>query len=61
MFYLKSGTIDFRQILSVIEISKKVDRHFGGSEELLPYQNLFMDSIKTEFKALMEKSEPGGD
>ena len=61
MFYLKNGPIDFRQILSVIEMSKKVDQHFGCSQELLPYQNLFMDSIKTEFKALMEKSEPEGD
>ena len=61
MFYLKNGPIDFRQILSVIEMSKKVDQHFGFSQDLLPYQNLFMDSIKTEFKALMEKSEPEGD
>ena len=42
-------------------MSKKVDQHFGCTDDLLPYQNLFMDSIKTEFKALMEKSEPGGD
>lgn len=61
MFYLKNGDIDFRQILSVIEMGKKVDAYFGNSEELKPYQNLFMDHIKTEFKTLMERSEPEGD